>query len=224
MQRKKSEKIVGERFVPMHQREVRSDFVTPEFRQTMIASTLSKKGSFYKDSSLLKSPFDYQLLTMLLWELKPATIIEFGSRFGASAHLYYDSAKMMGIPCQIYSYDIHPENVTAPKDLPGLKYSFADTGDLSKYLEPEFLLSLPHPWLISEDSHFNVSGILEFMHKFLKKSDYLIVEDLVFLLDGQPILNDFCEKHPEYLVDTFYTDNFGYNGTWFWNGILKKTK
>ena len=40
------------------------------------------------------------------------------------------------------------------------------------------LKTLPHPWIIFEDCHINMHGILDLLNKFMIKGDYLFVEDL----------------------------------------------
>ena len=37
---------------------------------------------------------------------------------------------------------------------------------------------LPHPWYVIEDSHVNVTGLLEYFDRFLQPGDYLMVEDI----------------------------------------------
>lgn len=101
-------------------------------------------------------------------------------------------------------------------------------------------LSIPISWLVIEDSHENTDGILEHFHQFMESGDYFVVEDTNPLVPVQPgagqiipeytpcgnellmILKRFLERHDDCKVDTFFTDFFGYNGTWNWHGYIRK--
>jgi hypothetical protein len=49
-----------------------------------------------KDTPLQKNPFDYALYSMLLWQFRPRTIIEIGSKEGGSALWFGDSCDTFG--------------------------------------------------------------------------------------------------------------------------------
>jgi len=75
----------------------------------------------------------------------------------------------------------------------------------------DLLQTAPHPWLVVEDAHHNVSGVLDLLHHFLIPGDYLVVEDSDVKRDA---IRAFVDAHPgDYLVDTRFTDNFGRNAT-----------
>ncbi len=104
------------------------------------------------------------------------------------------------------------------------------------------LCELPHPWLLIEDSHVNLVGILEYFHQNgFRSGDYLIVEDTSQSMwdywrenwdDASEVeegvrkltdLRNWLKNHEhEYLVDTYYQDMYGYNGSKNWNSILKR--
>ena len=62
----------------------------------------------WKGSPLFKTVFDFAILPMLLWELKPASVFEIGSGAGASARWIADILKSFGINGAVYSVDIKP--------------------------------------------------------------------------------------------------------------------
>jgi cephalosporin hydroxylase len=85
------------------------------------------------------------------------------------------------------------------------------------------LAELPRPWLVIEDSHANTFAVLSHFHPHLKSGDYLIVEDTAFVLQAYRALERFIAEHPDaYQVDRRYTDLFGYNATFNFNGYLKR--
>ena len=105
----------------------------------------------------------------------------------------------------------------------------------------------PHPWLVIEDCHVNVTALCHCYDKYLLPGDYLFVEDtnpmapdapLALdgsgkMVDGRDYQEFGMEKHDavdkflsetssDYKVDSFYTDLFGYNASNQWNSILRK--
>jgi cephalosporin hydroxylase len=83
---------------------------------------------------------------------------------------------------------------------------------------------------------------LSYFHRWMHAGDYFIVEDtnpeapaisgmgldesLGYTPYGTEKLDElrtFMETHgAAYRVDAYYTDMFGYNGTWNWHGFIKK--
>ena len=110
------------------------------------------------------------------------------------------------------------------------------------FLAPILLSRLPHPWLIVEDCHVNLLGILEYFHNNgLQPGDYWIVEDtnkmvpeywmsrwedtseLKQVEQKLDTIRDWLkDREDEYLVDTYYLDMYGYNVSKNWNSVLKK--
>ncbi len=112
-----------------------------------------------------------------------------------------------------------------------------DCHDIGAAFPWDLLSALPHPCLIIEDAHINLVGMLTYFHQNgIQSGDYLIVEDTnklhwEFWKDGwddreemeqgakkMDDLRDWLKKHEsEYLVDTYYQDMYGYNGSKNWN-------
>ena len=61
-----------------------------------------------------KNPFDMALYPMLLWERKPRTIIEIGSKEGGSAIWLADICARFGIDVRIVSVDIDQPRMELP--------------------------------------------------------------------------------------------------------------
>jgi len=78
-------------------------------------------------------------------------------------------------------------------------------------LDAALLDAAPHPWLVIEDAHHNVAAVLAQFHAFLRKGDYLYVEDSEIKRDD--IRQFLAERGGCYLVDTGFTDFFGRNAT-----------
>ena len=173
----------------------------------------------WKGIQSLKDPFSAGAYPLLLWELRPASVIELGSYKGGSAVWMADMMECMGIEGHVYSFDIRPELVQASH--PAVTFGEADMEDPST-LDREELASLPHPWLVIEDAHRNVYGVLKFFDQFMVPGDYFIVEDTSLFRKHAPLKKFLKESRDGYLVDTKYTDLYGYNVTWHTNGYLRK--
>jgi cephalosporin hydroxylase len=161
----------------------------------------------WKGMPLFKTAFDLSIYTMLIWNLKPNTIIELGSGMGTSAIWMGDLLEMFSIPGSIVSIDLRPPAVVHPK----VRFVEGNCHQIETVFHDEYWRHAPHPWLVVEDAHENVLGVLRFFHTFLSAGDYLVVEDSTL----KPAeLKTFLDGCPEcYKVDSYYTDFFGRNAT-----------
>ena len=174
------------------------------------------QGSFnrimrWRGVPLYKNCYDYSIYPNILTELKPKTIFELGTGDGASCVLYRDILKSHDINCEIITFDLY-EPVKTFEDI---KYYKFDLCNIDKIKIQDCL----HPWLIIEDCHVNLNGILNFFDKKMIPNDYFIIEDNVTF--KQEVLQKFM-KDKKYYIDTRYTDFFGYNNCSFRNGVFKK--
>src|SRR6185295_1395830 len=83
-------------------------------------------GIHYKGLLNAKSPVDISLYSMLIWELKPATIIELGSFQGGSALWFADQMQAQLGAGTVHSFDINPESVSERARHPFLTFHQAD--------------------------------------------------------------------------------------------------
>jgi cephalosporin hydroxylase len=165
---------------------------------------------------LFKRATELGIYSMLIWDLKPSTIVELGSGLGASALWFADTTNAFGVSSRIISLD-----VTRPRtQTPLVTFLEGDCNDIEAALPPELLGACDHPWLVVEDSHINVGGVLRYLEAFLSLGDYLVVEDT---WDPQKAaaLDEFMEVFgSRFSVDTRYTDFFGRNATVCRDSIL----
>lgn len=224
------------RFVPFAEREMRSD-LTPE---TIGAISEGKHYASYRGIPLAKDPFDMQLYEMLFYELRPKTVIELGAYTGGSAWWMADVLLSFRIPARVYSVDIDlsllDENV---RHDPAVTFLEGDCNEIESVFPAHMLAELPHPILLIDDAHVNLIEVYEHFHRHAFRSgDYLIVEDTNPWIPGnfgqadgtgqwgdwkwQELQQFFAAHADDYQVDRYYTDFFGYNGTWNWNGYVKR--
>lgn len=189
-----------------------SDIRSPERAMSQgTASCLTWKGS-----PLFKSVFDFAVLPMLLWELRPGSVFEIGSGTGASARWIADLIRIFGLKAQVYSADIAP----VAESYEGVHFLAGDCRSPSTLFGADLLRSAPRPYLVLEDAHVNVREVCSHIDQFLFRGDYLFIEDC---LSKEDDIKAFLGDRPQsYLVDTHYTDFFGRNATSAINSIFVK--
>ena len=233
------EKVLDkQRFVKISEREDRCDIPKSSWRPL----TENAYIQTWKGVLLEKDPMQIASYPMLIEELQPKTIIELGALKGGSAIWLADNLELLGIESKVYSVDNDLSQLDE-KAKADSRISFleGDCRDIAAVLPPKLLASLPHPWLIIEDIHDNLVGILEhFHHHGLQTGDYLIIEDTnkfmwevwsdwedqEYIQRGLGKMDDlrqWLKSHQdEYLVDSYYQDMYGYNASKNWNSMLKK--
>lgn len=214
--------------IPTHQRP----WQTTLPRNTMLSIQHASHNYSYRGVPMIKNPFDFALYPLLLWNLKPRTIIEIGSKDGGSALWLGDMLNNFGIDGHIYSIDI--VKVTSVEH-PRVTYIEGNGRALQEIFTPDFLNSLPRPLLVIEDAdhvYETSHHVLEYFHRYLRAGEYIVIEDgIISDLTQDPgynsgphrALKEFLAMHPdEYEIDDSFCDFFGYNLTWCTNGFLKK--
>lgn len=200
--------------------------------ETLLVIQQSLHNYHYRGVPMLKDPFDMALYPMLLWQLKPQTVFEIGSKSGGSGLWFGDLVSSFGLETRIFSVDIvRVDSVSHPR----VEFIVGDGRRLGESFPEALLSSLPHPWLVIEDAdhvYETSSAVLRFFHPRLEAGDYIVVEDGIIsdlsqLSDGgsgpHRAIREFLAGHgDEYEIDDEYCDFFGYNMTWSTNGFLRK--
>lgn len=167
----------------------------------------------WKGKPMLKATYDMAILHMLLWELKPKTIIEIGSGVGSSAEYMEDITTAFGLDTEIYSFDIQPPSTNTKR----IKFLHADCNNIGTFNQLDFS-ALPHPWLVVEDAHVNVFNVLNFFSKLATSGDYFFIEDTQV---KQNEIENLMKLNKSLVIDRKYVDYFGPSMTSATNGILK---
>jgi cephalosporin hydroxylase len=188
----------------------------------------------YKGIPCLKSPIDLAIYLRLLWQERPASIIEIGSNRGGSALFFADMVKAYGLNTVIYSIDL---NIPEPVPTQAVHFLQGDVHNLESVFSMYNLFDLPRPWFVIEDSAHTAAACtatLLFFSRYLQAGEILVMEDGILdelglseRYSGGPNLaiEEFLGKNP----DTFdiayeYTDMFGINATYNPNGYLRKSE
>ncbi len=227
------------RFVEFSQREHRSDLPFAAIQSI----SGGKYMSHWRGVEVFKDPLDLVIYQQLISEVSPQTIFELGTYTGGTALWMGDLLNTLEIAGHIYTVDIDsslPEDIV--KNHPKITFIEGDINKIELVFPEQLLAKCPHPWLVIEDAHINIIGSLEFFHKGMQSGDYFIVEDTnpdSPAVSGMGLFEDMeyipfgmgklkeLEKVMEvygkdYWVDSRYTDMFGFNATWNWNGFLRR--
>lgn len=174
---------------------------------TYMSSQGVKSGVSWAGHPLFKTVFDGTIYPMLVCEVRPRSIIELGSGSGGSAVWLADIANSVSLNPKIISID------KKQVDLQDKRITFrqGDIFHIESIVSPCELDSLEHPWLVIEDAHVNVGGILAYFDPVFRKGDYLIVEDSLTKRDE--LVSFLSSTDNEYVLDTKYIDMFGENTT-----------
>ncbi len=173
-------------------------------------------GSFnrvmrWRKIPLYKNTYDFALYPTILTEIQPKTIIELGTGDGASCIWYKDILQSNNLESKIITFDTHKP----VQYFEGIEYEQFNLNNINEVI----FNNCPHPWLVIEDCHSNLSGILNYFDKQMISGDYLIIEDNS--KRKQKIMDEFNNIN-NYAIDTRYSDFYGYNNCSFSDSILKK--
>jgi hypothetical protein len=155
---------------------------------------------------LIKSIYDLAIYMALLQELRPQTIVEIGSGSGGSALWFADMLETLDITPHIHSVDLQAPTL----ERAGVHFYSGDCHAIESVLAIEEMRTWPSPWLVVEDAHVNVGGVLRHLDQAIWPGSYIVVEDS---RGKRRTLRSFIADCDRYSLDTDYTDFFGRNAT-----------
>ena len=178
----------------------------------------------WKGLTLMKDPMTLSIYMMMIQDIKPKTILEFGTYDGGSALWMEDIMKSLSLDYKIHTFDINPDRVKLPEDSK-IKYHELDNKNINEFIDQrrELFENMESPILMIEDSHVNVDEVVRSIDPFLKSGDYLVIEDTLDRNKYQnTILSENGIRSMSYEVDTYYCDFWGINNSWNINSIFRK--
>ena len=126
---------------------------------------------------------------------------------------YDDLTGIFGLKdTMVYSVDI---NKVILRNTDRIKFFRGDSNNVEVLWDQ--LEIMPHPWLIIEDSHVNINGIVSHFEKGMVQGDYIIVEDTRSKKGSEMVIPKSLK------VDQLYCDFFGRNATCSVNSIFCRT-
>src|SRR5215469_591821 len=100
----------------------------------------------YRGVPMLKNPFEVALYQLLVWQLRPRSVIEIGSYLGASAYWLADMLRTYDIEGTVLSIDIDPP---VPRwERADVRFIKGDALDLGAVLTPTVVAQLERPLLV----------------------------------------------------------------------------
>lgn len=204
----------NERFVDVYQR-IQNCQTSDLDGYSRICSQGVRDCFCWRGSPLFKSIQDMAIYNMLLNELNPGTIIEIGST-STSLLWWKDMVRSLRLDTIVLGVDrVYPSDLEKE-----VQFIQGDVNNIEHILTYENLKFFEHPWLIIEDAHINISGVLNHFSKSMVAGDYIIIEDS---LTKQEDVGQWASKNEQdFTVDTYYTDFFGINATSAVNTIITK--
>ena len=178
----------------------------------------------WRGLTLMKDPMTLSIYMMMFQDLKPKTILEFGTYDGGTALWMEDTLKSLSIECDIHTFDINQEIIKLPEDSKIICHEL-DNNKIDEFIDQKrnFFEGLESPIIMIEDSHTNAARLVKSMDQFLKIGDYLVIEDTLSKRKyNETILSGNGINTKIYKVDTHYCDLWGLNNTWNVNSIFKK--
>lgn len=187
----------------------------------------------YRGLRFPKDPFDIALYMRLIERLRPKSIIEIGTSQGGGALWFADICRNFGLDTQIVTIDLEPPQTQHSS----IGYYKGDAYDPEGTFPSQLLNSLPHPWLISEDSAHTYDACTAVLNYFVPKmqcGDYIVIEDgtvadftaerYLDYQDGPNRAVSAClEANTGVLeIDTDLCDLFGHNVTFAPNAWLRR--
>lgn len=189
----------------------------------------------YRGIRTYKCPFDLAIYAELLTDLRPHTIVEFGSNKGGSALWLADTVDALGLrETRIHTLDI--EFMHDYHD-PRVNFLRCDISDIDAYLDAAFVSGWVHPILMIDDAshqYRHSQNILRFFDRISQPGDYIIVEDgIISVMDAEPqyeggphrAIHEFMMGRGEdFEIDRARCDRFGYNVTWNIDGYIRRVR
>lgn len=193
----------------------------PDYSQTIKETKWTRFK--WQGLTLMKDPMTLSIYQQLIQDLKPKTIVEFGSFDGGSAQWMSDVNRAIKNDCTIYTYDIDTHPIKCYNT--DIVITQLDVNNIQQYVDDNFVVlkQLPRPILVIEDCHANVVELCRQVDRFLEVGDYLIIEDTLDI-DKYHDLDTFMSSNNNYEVDRYYCDFWGLNNSWNVNSFLKKVK
>ena len=176
----------------------------------------------WKGLTLMKDPMSLSVYMMMLQEIKPKTILEFGTYDGGSALWMSDMMKSLDYPCDIHTFDINARKVNLPPNS-GVTFHQLDNYKIKNFMTQKRNLfeEMKSPILVIEDSHENVNELIRTIDPFLNSGDYVVIEDTIEVKIYKETIDKGMSKM-KYVLDTFYCDFWGHNNSCNVNSIFKK--
>lgn len=156
--------------------------------------------TLWKGVPALKHPSDFWWYQEVLWETKPAFVIETGTWSGGSAMYFADTLRALGIDGQVITIDIAPK---VKLDYPGVIQVIGNALDPVVLNRLRSTVGNAPVMVCLDDDHSrkHVAAEMEIYCEFVTPGQHFVIEDLMpfeIFVDGTYLVSQFVQRHPEF--------------------------
>ena len=165
----------------------------------------------WKGLTLMKDPMTLSIYLQLIQNLKPKTIVEFGTYKGGSALWIYDMCKALKLKAKVTTVDV----VKFKSPHRNIEFLHKD----AHHFKIKDLKNLKSPMLVIEDCHENTLNLLNMFGSIMKKGDFFIIEDT-----SDPVKYRLLDKVNKKIFknNEYYSNFWGYNNSWNYDSYLER--
>ena len=87
----------------------------------------------------MKDPMTLSIYMMMMQEIKPQTILEFGTYDGGSSLWMEDLINSLSLDCEIHTFDINEERVKLPKNS-AIKFHKLNNHNINRFIDENKVL------------------------------------------------------------------------------------
>ena len=167
-----------------------------------------------------QNPNDQQIISEILYDVKPDLIVETGTNSGGSAVWMVSMMSMINPSCKVITADVkHPDEWAAHWNKGQRAAEMASTKPQWKSVEffrgfstsagfinrvAELAASARRVLVVLDSDHGtqNVKAELNALSRFVTPGSYIIAEDSYSTKTPMPAIKEFLASHPEFTTDT----------------------
>lgn len=190
------------------------------------AMALMKRGrsglNTWGARTIMHDPIFMNSLRLLMQEMRPKTIMEFGTFEGGLTSYMSDMSKVLGLETRIISFDIDGPSAKFPEPIPGAEFHQLDVFHIWQYVTDQHdeLRNLEHPMIVIDDIGINTTDLIRALDVYLDSGDYFVS---CHTTDEGAFADLAAWAEGFYLIDGYLCDIFGRNFIENPNGFLIKT-
>lgn len=171
--------------------------------------------------TIMHDPIFMNSLRLLIEEIRPATVFEFGTFEGGLTSYISDMAKLLGINLKITSFDIDGPNSKFSDPVPNASFEQLDAFHIWQYVTDhhEALLNIEHPLVVIDDIGINTLELLRAFDVYMEPGDYFIA---CHTRNSDSFHEMASWAEGRYKIDGYLCDIFGRNFIENPNGFLIK--
>ena len=160
--------------------------------------------------TIMHDPIFMNSLRLLIEEIKPATIFEFGTFEGGLTSYMSDMARLMEIETTIKSFDIDGPSQKFPEPIANASFEQLDAFHIWQYVTDhhEEMMDTQHPLVIIDDIGINTLDLMRAFDVYMEPGDYFIA---CHTKNSETFHEIASWAEGRYKIDGYLCDIFGRN-------------